>query len=196
MSRRYGSEPKYVTRSLRAARGGSQRELREEVRCMLIRLMGHADCSDVRRGEKIPHWFPRRSGLSWEEQLGLALVAQDGLLELGYSAAAESLGKSFLARESVFKVMDVHAKKALEILEAGPPSVILDTMIVFKHPMYRVQGTRWNPNQEVLIAKRIDRPSRPWVRFLVGREGRYDRSANIHAATFHRTLAEAKLYEQ
>lgn len=196
MSRRYGSEPKSVTRSLRAARGGSQRELREGVRCMLIRLMGFADCSEVRRGEKIPHRFPGKSGLTYSELRELAFVAHDGLLELGYDAAAESLAVSWSDRESLFKVMDVHAKQALEILEAGPPSVRLDTIVVFKSPMYRLQGTRWNPDQEVLIAKRVDRPSRPWVRFLVGREGRYDRNANVHAATFHKTLAEAKGYER
>ena len=194
MRTRYGAEPKARTRALASLRRGSHGDLRAHVRCMLLDVMGFESCEQIPFGY-VPGHFPRAGAAITRRIRDVAHVAYDGLLDLGYDAAANALrdrGRD-LRFESGY--LPVHARDALQIFEAGPPSIELDTMIVFRSPMYRFRGTKWNPNTEVLIAKQIDRPSRPWVRFLVGIEGRYDRSQNIHAATFHKTLKDAKNYE-
>lgn len=160
---------------------------------MLIRIMGHDDPSRFRRGEPIPHWFPRESGLSDAELVDLARVAHDGLCELGYEAAAAALRRWSVGPGQLDpRILEVNAKEALTILEVGPPSIVLDSFVVLREPMYRSTGTRWDPNQEVLIAKLAEPSRRPWYRFLVGRPGRNDRSSDVAFYGCYPTLRAAK----
>lgn len=187
MARRrpWDPEPRYVTRALTERRRGSAGELRETVRCMLITLMGH-DCGRYPPGKIPGHWGSRHP-----DERQIAIVAEDGLRELGYDAAADNLLR--------YEGRDPHttAKAALEIFEAGAPSIYLDHYVVFRKPLYRERNSR---GTEVVIAKAVGDHTRPWYRFLVGkpahdRAGRWigwDDSAG-HTFQFRsKTLAAAR----
>lgn len=186
-------------RALAPYRRGRVGELREVVRCMLIRLMGHEDCGPngpVRMGRPIPHWFPA-PGMPLAERTGVATVAEDILRELGYDAAASTL-REWAPRGLPFSIeqLPFNAKRALEILEIGPPSIFLDSFLVLRQPMYRLRGTRWDPDQEVIVAKLAEPNTAPWVRYHVGRSGRYDRTSEVCHAGHFRTLREAKMIDR
>ena len=195
----FDREPKTVTKALAALRRGLAGERREAIRCILVELMGHDDCEAIPRGTKIPHWFPK-SRRTDAERRELAVVAYDGLLELGYDAAAEELAERGRDLDFESKYLPFHAKKALEILEAGPPSIFIGDYLVFKRPMHRVRGSRYNPEAEFLIARAVGDSVMPWYRFAVGkavhdRSGRWvgwEREAGYTFQRRAKTLAEAK----
>lgn len=160
-------EAKALTRALAPYRTGRQGELRARVRCMLVRLMGYANCDDIPVGiREIPHWFPRRSGLSAEEMFDMMTVAHDALLELGYDAAADSLmhfARADGGRGVTKGDIEIGAKRALENLESGPPSVMID-----RYPILTKSIRRYTTNgDEYVVGRRVD--DGWWYRFLRGK---------------------------
>ena len=188
--RSWDPEPKYITRALAPLRRGRAGERRELARRMLLRLMGFSE----REMEKFgPGQRPSHYGqnpLTPHAVLELRLVAEDLLRELGYDAAADDLVRwpsgSF----------DGGARDALEILEAGPPSVYLGDRVVFKKPMHFVRLYDF----EFVVARLVGESVRPWYRFAVGkavhdRGGNWvgwDREAGHTFDGAYKTLAEAK----
>lgn len=117
------------------------------------------------------------------------MVAVDGLLELGYEAAADLLTD----RDPDFtedKWWWARAKDALENFEAGAPSIHLDTFAVYRRPMHSIPATE--TRRAIVIAKAVGQSARPWYRFVVGVPGRYDRTQEIAFQSRHKTLREAK----
>ena len=160
-------EAKALTRALAPYRSGWQGKLRAEVRCMLVRLMGFANCDDIPVGiRKIPHWFPGRSGLEPDEMRDMMLVAEDGLRELGYEAAADELTGRFGS-------LYVRAKEALENLESGPPSVMIERepIITKSIRLYDNRPRVWTferkPNAEYLVGRSVS--DGWWHRFARGK---------------------------
>ena len=100
-----------------------------------------------------------RDRLSNHDAAELAIIAQDALHEMGYEAAAAAL------RPASPDYLDGDAREALAILEAGPPSILLDRHIVYRRPLHRFT----TPQQSYVIAKSINDHARPWYRFMVGR---------------------------
>ena len=165
---------------------------------MLLRLMGFSE----REMEKFgPGQRPSHFGRDHLDKCAadeLRLVAEDLLRELGYDAAADELvrwsGVTAVA-------IDAGARDALEILEAGPPSMYLGGhYLVFKKPMYLVRGSRYSPDAEFVVARLVGESVRPWYRFAVGkavhdRGGNWvgwDREAGHTFDGAYKTLAEAK----
>lgn len=198
-------EPKHVTRALAPLRRGRAGEQREAVRRMLLRLMGF-DAYDMEHGlprdRKVLHFG--QHDLAPDDRRELAIVAHDALRELGYDGAADELaGRGLL---SYTKNIPVLARRALEILEAGPPSMYLGDgrilYLVFKRPLYRMPSGPRESDPEILIARSAEDPTRPWRRFVVGvrvfdDRGRlvgWDPEGGHTWQTRHRTLAEAKAY--
>ena len=170
-------ESKALTRALAPYRSGWQGELRAHVRCMLVRLMGFASCDDIPVGiRKIPHWFPGRSGLEPEEMRDMMLVAQDGLLELGYEAAAHLLTYYLKGARDDTTNIEMGAKSALVNLEGGPPSVMIGGL----YPIIAKSIRRYKvPNYgEYLVGRNVSDP-RSWYRFV--------RSKSVHNYTFQRS---------
>lgn len=172
---RFERESKARTKALAPYRSGAQGELRAQVRCMLVRLMGFAHCDDIPVGiRKIPHWFPGRSGLEAEEMLDLAAVAGDGLHELGYEAAAELLmryvrrggGSPPYMAQRIRQNVEVGARSALENLESGPPSVMIDIDPIITKSIrhYKPSGGQAG---EYLVGKHVE--NRRWYRFRRGK---------------------------
>ena len=164
-------EAKTLTKALAPYRSGRQGELRARVRCMLVRLMGFANCNDIPVGiRKIPHHFPRRSGLEPEEMADLAIVAEDTLRELNYEAAADILN-NWRARHGMIH-LEVGAKEALENLESGPPSVMIDFRPIITKSIRRFrvsEGRHAVPNDtEYLVGRNVYDP-RWWYRFIRGK---------------------------
>ena len=158
-------EPKAVTKALAPHRRGRAGELRETVRRMLLRLMGFAP-DDLIDGRytlsthppgKWPSHFGRNP-LPTPEAKQVADVAHDVLRELGYDAAASIISET---RYDESGNIDTHARDALKILEAGPPSIYLGGYLVYKQPVYRL-GTGY------LIARGVNEHARPWYRFAIG----------------------------
>ena len=190
-------EPIATGRALAALRSGSAGELREAIRCALVVLIGHRDCRAIPRGTRIPHWFPRDNNLSDPEQRDLARVAYDGLLQLGYDAAADILAnrrrREAVSADPFFEhaitYLHIRAREALENLEAGPPSEIRDGYAFFRTPMYRFRGSQVSPNRRVFIVRAVN--SARWIRYAEGR-GISDRSDTVYAEGHYKTLAAAK----
>lgn len=171
-----------VTRALAPLRRGRAGELREIVRLMLLRLMefGPDDFAQFPPG-RVPSYFGRRPLLdddgeaSSDEAEALTLVAQDGLLELGYEAAAVILGNRKLDHEFA-------AREALKNLEAGPPSVWLVSArspwsgdAVFSDTVRLFRSAE--SAMEYLVARKVSDP-RWWSRYMVG-GAVYDKSGQI-----------------
>ena len=159
-------EAKALTKALAPYRAGRQGQLRAHVRCMLVQLMGFAQCEDIPTGiRKIPHWFPKRSGLEPDEMHDMMTVAHDGLLELGYEAAADKL-MHFLqgTRGGVWNI-ELGAKEALENLEAGPPSVMIDRRPIITKTIRRYKHSN---GFEYLVGRNAEDP-RWWWRFTRGK---------------------------
>ena len=157
-------EAKALTKALAPYRSGQQGKLRAYVRCMLVQLMGFAECEDIPTGiRKIPHWFPKRSGLDPDEMYDMSMVVRDGLLELGYEAAADELTRFLQGPKGGTSYIEVGAKQALVILESGPPSVRLDHEPIIKKSIrrYDVEG------REYVIGKHVH--DGWWYRFIRGR---------------------------
>ena len=173
-------EAKALTRTLAPYRSGWQGKLRAEVRCMLVRLMGFANCDDIPVGiRKIPYQFPGRSGLEPEDMRDMSMVAQDGLLELGYEAAAGMLG--YWTRGDI----EVAARRALENLESGPPSVMMDGYLIITKSIRRYKV----PSGEQLVGRSIGNGW--WYRFVRGKpvhnqRGDYVGWDDEAGYTFHR----------
>ena len=160
---RHEREAKALTKALAPYRSGRQGELCVRVRCMLVRLMGFANCDDIPVGvREIPHWFPRRSGLEPDEMIDFAAVAHDALRELGYDAAADLLTRWGTRNGDV---LPVSAREALVNLESGPPSVMIDQRPIVTKTIRRYKipsGT------EYLVGRNVSDP-RWWYRFTRGR---------------------------
>ena len=165
-------EAKVLTRALAPYRSGRQGELRAHVRCMLVQLMGFAQCEDIPTGiRKIPHWFPNRSGLDPDEMHDMSMVVRDGLLELGYEAAADKLTYFLRGDRGGTKMIEIGAKEALENLESGPPSVMIGEgmgccpIITKSIRRYsEVPGSCFG----YLVGRNVDDP-RWWYRFTRGK---------------------------
>ena len=159
-------EAKSLTRALAPYRSGRQGELRAQVRCMLVRLMGFANCDDIPVGvREIPHWFPKRSGLEPDEMYDLSMVAHDALLELGYEAAADMLTRYLQGPRGGTMNIEIGAKGALENLEGGPPSVMIDRNPIITKTIRRYKV----PNgYEYLVGRNVSDP-RWWYRFTRGK---------------------------
>lgn len=159
MARRpWDPEPKYVTSALAPYRSGAVGERREVVRRMLLRLQRfNPDEAGFPPGNVPSHRGSFR--MSPDDEVELAVVAQDLLRELGYDAAADQLARWPRHGEYGW----THARDSLDILEAGPPSMYLDRDLVFKRPLYVINDGR------NVIARSVTNSSRPWYRFSVGR---------------------------
>ena len=172
-------EAKALTKALAPYRSGLQGALRAQVRCMLVRLMGFANCDDIPVGiRKIPHWFPHRSGLSEEELQDLQVVAYDALLELGYEAAAALLTRF----DRDMSMLPVSAKDALANLEGGPPSVIIDHWPIITKTIRRY---RVPDGSEYLVGRNVNDP-RWWYRFVRGKAVHNQRGQREAGYTFQR----------
>ena len=165
-------EAKALTKALAPYRTGLQGQLRAQVRCMLVRLMGFEQCDDIPVGVgKIPHWFPRRSGLEPDEMQDMVPVVHDGLLELGYEAAADLL--MYFAGGGRMTI-EIGAKQALENLESGPPSVMIDRDPIITKTIRRYKVPGWTgisveqPDREYLVGRNVNDP-RWWYRFARGK---------------------------
>ncbi len=164
MRGRGNREAKALTRALVPYRSGRQGELRAQVRCMLVRLMGFEQCDDIPVGVgEIPHRFPRRSGLELNEMRDMMMVAHDGLLELGYEAAAEKLTDWTRGSSGGGTLhIEIGAKEALENLESGPPSVSID-----RYPIITKTIRRYKV-RDYLVGRNVNDP-RWWYRFARGK---------------------------
>ena len=100
-----------------------------------------------------------RDRLSNHDAAELAIIAQDALHEMGYEAAAAAL------RPASPDYLDGDAREAMAILEAGPPSILLDRHIVYRRPLHKFTTDR----HSYIIARSINDHALPWYRFLVGR---------------------------
>ena len=160
--------PLAVVRAIAPLRRGPQGRLRATVRCALLRIIGYASCDEIPLDAVIPHRFPRESGLTPQEVYELVLVAQDGLNELGYGAAADELRDDRRGMGYAYR-----AKDALDLLEGGLPSVtvgagtrtyaiLTQTIKRLKGPP-RADGSRAN----YIIGRAADDP-RWWYRFAEG----------------------------
>ena len=155
-------EAKALTRALAPYRSGRQGELRAHVRCMLVQLMGFARCEDIPTGiRKIPHWFPKRSGLESDEMYDMMTVAHDGLLELGYEAAAGALTRFLQGPKGGTWNIEVGAKEALENLESGPPSVMIASYPII------TKSIRRYTNGKYLVGRNVN--DGRWYRFARGK---------------------------
>ena len=174
-------EAKALTKALAPYRSGQQGKLRAYVRCMLVQLMGFAECEDIPTGiRKIPHWFPRQSGLEPDEMRDMMMVAHDGLLELGYEAAAQELTywtRGAARGEGGMLHIEIGAKNALENLESGPPSVMIDLYPIITKTICRYRkapNLPHRPDREYLVGRNVKDP-RWWYRFVRGRSVRNQR---------------------
>ena len=193
MARRrpWGPEPKHVRHALAGLRAGTAGEKREVAQRMLVRLQGF-DPADYPPGRRPSHHGSLR--LSPHEEAELSLVAHDVLLELGYDAAAEVLSGRDRGRTGYDPEYNwIWARDALEILEAGPPSMYIERRLVFKRPICKV-------GDDYIIVKSVTHGTRPWFLFAVGKSAHnqrgdwigWDREAGH---TFHscaKTLKEAR----
>lgn len=163
MRTRYGRNPKTLEAKLAPLRRGRAGQVRSATREALIHAMGFANARDVPEGYAIPHRFPRQNPPA--ERREWALVALDGLLELGYEASVSRLTASGDDPHLTSDYLPLHAKEALELLEAGPPSILIDSYPVFMGSIRRCQIMRYGTPLDCVVGKLVGEGTRPWYLF-------------------------------
>lgn len=143
-----------AARLLAAHREGPMAAQREAVRRLLLQTMGF-------HPERVPIGVvPKSGGKAPKDGDDGCLVAHDGLLEIGYPAAADVL----LPNEERPTSARRRARDALSLLEAGPPSVRLAGYAVYEGSIWRTRIERWS-QPEVAIARLALTKEYPWIRF-------------------------------